>query len=468
MIMRPCPASWLSGLALSLAACPSPAAPDGVIAAIASVQKWSTIDGITAYSFGLTTCNLGDGNLAYNVNTNQHPVFTQNLYRLHNGRLEHIGLGWGMHAFCALQASACGVCTPAGPGCPPALGAGCSSPESASIAGTQNLLGPRSQINPSTGYFPIDWDSNLPAASTALHRRVQVHVSDLDPALNGGATYFAEVVLVQPQDALANENDNNASHRAVTIGALSGGGYALVPAGVAFTEQPALYAWQLADPGVAIETVDVPDSLPNLDGRYLVAHRATPNRDGTWHYEYAILNASSDRAARSFAVPLPDGAMITNVGFHDVDYHSGDGVNNITTDGTDWAVALAAGLVSWSTDSFDSNPNANALRWGTLYNFRFDSILPPATAQATIGLFKPGTPDEVSVIVTAPGAAETCAVDLSGDGAIDGADLGELLLQWGDCPINCFTLTCSADLNEDCTVDGADLGELLLAWGECP
>ena len=52
-----------------------------------------------------------------------------------------------------------------------------------------------------------------------------------------------------------------------------------------------------------------------------------------------------------------------------------------------------------------------------------------------------------------------CAGDLTGDGAIDGADLGLLLGAWG--------LPGDSDLNGDGTTDGADLGLLLGAWGPC-
>lgn len=45
--------------------------------------------------------------------------------------------------------------------------------------------------------------------------------------------------------------------------------------------------------------------------------------------------------------------------------------------------------------------------------------------------------------------------DLTGDGLIDGADLGSLLGSWG---------TADADLSGDGTTDGADLGMLLSAW----
>jgi hypothetical protein len=55
-----------------------------------------------------------------------------------------------------------------------------------------------------------------------------------------------------------------------------------------------------------------------------------------------------------------------------------------------------------------------------------------------------------------------CGLDLSGDGVVDGGDLGLVLADWGnsDSP---------ADFTGDGTVDGADLGILLSAWGwNCP
>lgn len=52
-----------------------------------------------------------------------------------------------------------------------------------------------------------------------------------------------------------------------------------------------------------------------------------------------------------------------------------------------------------------------------------------------------------------------CPEDLSGDGAVDGIDLGVLLGSWGQ--------PGAADLNGDGFVDGQDLGILLGNWGLC-
>jgi hypothetical protein len=65
-----------------------------------------------------------------------------------------------------------------------------------------------------------------------------------------------------------------------------------------------------------------------------------------------------------------------------------------------------------------------------------------------------------SRVYIASGAAAVCVGDLTGDGLVDGADLGQLLGAWG-------TDAAGADLSDDGVVDGADLGLLLGAWGAC-
>ena len=57
-----------------------------------------------------------------------------------------------------------------------------------------------------------------------------------------------------------------------------------------------------------------------------------------------------------------------------------------------------------SSETFAQNQNANALRWGTLYNFRFDSNRPPQAANATIGFFKTGGPVTVAIQAPSPSA----------------------------------------------------------------
>jgi len=81
-----------------------------------------------------------------------------------------------------------------------------------------------------------------------------------------------------------------------------------------------------------------------------------------------------------------------------VDYHSGE-----PFDGTDWTPTVTTSSVSWTTSAYAVNPNANALRWGTLYNFRFDANVAPGTSPVVIGLFRPGSPATVSPSTLTPG-----------------------------------------------------------------
>jgi hypothetical protein len=63
----------------------------------------------------------------------------------------------------------------------------------------------------------------------------------------------------------------------------------------------------------------------------------------------------------------------------------------------------------------------------------------------------------VALFATASVRAQ-CPGDLTGNGAVDGADLGALLTVWG-APGG------SADVTGDGIVNGSDLGMLLVNWG---
>jgi hypothetical protein len=166
-----------------------------------------------------------------------------------------------------------------------------------------------------------------------------------------------------------------------------------------------------------------------------------------------VHNLNSHRSGRSFSVPVPAGATVSNIGFKDIDYHSGDPYA-----ATDWTSSLSGGSVTWTGGDFATSANGNALRFATLYNFWFDANVAPANANATIGLFRPGAagdPNSVTASIQAPSAPSNPS-DLNDDGVVDGADLGILLGAWG---------TGAGDINGDGTTDGADLGVLLGAWG---
>lgn len=370
--------------------------PDLIAGDIAAVSSWGTDPSVAAYSFGIDSCNIGDVPVSWSAATPAHPVLGQSIYRLENGRLEQIGLGWLFHGICALDNASCGPCTPTG--CA-SLGIGCSSQNSSSIAGQQAFLGPRSDVDPSTGAFPFP--ASDPPISSIVDRRVQVKLDDIDPALHPGAAYFVESISIAADDALAGNGANNVSHRAITFG--SAPAYPIAFSGATEVSSSVLAGWAAADPDVTVTPIDVPG-----DGGFEIGTRVTDNGDGTWHYEYAIFNRDVSRAAGAFRLPIARGVILSDIGFGDVDYHSGE-----PWDGTDWNVIQTPDELRWSTTSHDVDPDANALRWSTLYNFRFDANAPPTLENATLELFRPGTPDSVSVAVPVPTEAAALRIVLT-------------------------------------------------------
>src|SRR5262245_50679597 len=119
--------------------------PDVIVGELPATAHYGPLGGIHAYAVGTTSCNLGDQPLEWVDTTNQHPVITQNLYRLSAGRFEQLGQGWMKHGFCALQGTVCSACTPGG-SCA-ALFPGCSDPYSASLNGSQSGLGSKRDVN---------------------------------------------------------------------------------------------------------------------------------------------------------------------------------------------------------------------------------------------------------------------------------------------------------------------------------
>ena len=431
------------------------AGADVIVGAIPNVSTYQAVTsgGVTtmAYAFGTTSCNIGTAQLEwFQSPDNRHPFIPMNMYRWKGGRFEHIGMGWGKHGFTALQQTLCGSCQASPTGT--YLGIGCSDPYSSSLNGSQSGLGTRTEVNASTGTFPGSFNSGAASASTTVHRRVQVNAVDLDPAQNVGARYVSEGHYVHQQDATAGNDNNNASWREFTVGAVgSNGSRALTLTGSTIQQKAAIEAWKAFEPAVTIVPVDVPN-----DGRFIVGFNARDNGNGTWRYEYAVQNFNSHRSGRSFSVPVPAGVTVTGVGFKDINYHSGDAY-----DPTDWTSSTAGGAVTWTGGTFGVNQNGNALRFATLYNFWFDADRAPGDAVGSIGLFRPGAagdPVAVTVALKGPSAPPPAAPgDFNRDGTVDGGDLGVLLNGWGTAG--------ATDLDGNGTTDGGDLGALLANWG---
>jgi hypothetical protein len=231
-----------------------------------------------------------------------------------------------------------------------------------------------------------------------------VNVSDLSTTLNSGATYFAEGQYVTPHEyawCQANPGQcnmyNNVSYRQYSVTGTSSFTFSATAATVRM--QPAIMAWT----GATFQQVK---PAPGVDGIAVLGYKVTNPSAGVWHYDYAIYNENMDRAVQSFSVPLGNGITISNLGFHAPPQEPGwanDGTqNNQGFSSTPWSPVQTAGNVNWSCETFAQNQNANAIRWGTLYNFRFDSNQPPTNANATLGFFKTGDPITVGIQAPTP------------------------------------------------------------------
>ncbi|MCP3903088.1 MAG: hypothetical protein GY715_05570 [Planctomycetes bacterium] len=422
--------------------------PDVIVAGIPDAFNWQSEGAIESFTIATTACNIGNELIDWINNTSQHPVIGQNMFRLRDGRFEHVGQAWLKHGFGAIQLDLCGCgCQPGGDN--QHLGVGCADPYTAGRNGTQPLMGPKFEVNAATGVFPYP-ATNMFDVGPKEFKRIQVAVADLDPQQQGGGVYYVEAQYVHPDDATAGNKHNNASWREASV---SGGGEAWTIALTGDTHQrePAIMAWASADPAVEIVVTDIPG-----DGRIFAGWTATSVGGDLWQYELALHNLNSDRSARSVTVPLPPGTTCTAPGFHDVDYHSGEPI-----DGADWTPTIDTDQVAWSTSTFAENDMANALRWGTLYNFRFIAdVEPTELTEIVIGLFKPGTPETVTIPISFAGVI--CPADLDGSGDVGFSDILAIIGAWGPCPT-----PCSADLNGNGNVDFADVLAVIGAWGPC-
>ncbi len=383
---------------------PGPDIITGDIGAIGGLEQFGSEGTQVGLGVSTTACNAGSEPVKFlALPSTSHPVIPHNLYRMsggsgNNDRFEQIGQSWVKHTFAADQFDACGFgCTGGNSG---ALGPGCSDTYDSGQNSSPPALGSRAWINPFTGVFPATARDHTGHTDTSMSHVILVEGSDLNTTLNPGATYYAEVQYIGPDEyswCQAHPGQcnmfNNASYRQYSVAGTTS--FTFSPVGSAVRMTAAVNAWT----GAAINPIE-PE--PGADGRAFIAFKVTNPAAGVWHYEYAIYNENLDRAIQSFSVPLGCGIAVSNVGFHAPPNHPGfpnDGtLGDAGFSNAAWSANQTASAVTWSAETFAQNQNANAIRWGTLYNFRFDSDKPPLFTNATIGFFKTGAPATVEIL----------------------------------------------------------------------
>jgi hypothetical protein len=394
--------------------------PDVIVGDLIGLEQsdHGAVGGRVGLALGTDACNQGTVNVDwFALPSNDHPFIPQNVYRMSGGatntdRFEQIGQSWGKHAFAAASSNTCNFgCNGVGGD---HLGSGCSDAYGAGLNGSQFGIGSRAWVNPFTGNFPSDNTANDHSGHShdVTSHRILVNVDDLNTSLNPSATYFAEAEYIVPHEGTWCQSHpdqcnmyNNASYRQYSVTGINQP-FSFSPVGSTVREQPAIMAWTGA-------TVTQYQPDPGNDGILFVGYRVTNPSVGVWHYEYAIYNQNLDRAIQSFEVvfPLfPPGEF--NVGFHAPPQHPGfphDGtLGDAGYSSTPWTFTENFQnfpySVIWNCETFAQNQNANAIRFGTLYNFRFDSGAPPGASTANIGFFKTGSP--ISVPIQAPYATD--------------------------------------------------------------
>jgi hypothetical protein len=456
-----------------------PVGPDIVNSGFIDVQRYGTDapGTTTAYAIGSTTCNHGDMPATVWFGSTIRPLVAQNMYRLKADasgafqRFEQIGQSWVKRVEVPGQGSSatCGTCTPGPSG---TMGVGCADVYSSGFNGSQGLLGPRSYINATTG---ASAGTLAPVGDAVTRGRIQVPTADVvsQPA---GTRFFAETVMVLPDDAqyvrtgqtVAINALNNASSQEININAGTASPTLLGP-GVQLV--PAITRWQAIDPAVTIITVDH-DDTPNpgsgfpgtsIRARFYVGVRITDLGAGFWRYEYAVSNLNSDRSAGSFTIPMPASAPLSAVTFHAPLYHSGEVYSNAP-----WSVSRPGDTLVFTTESYAANPNANAVRWGTMYNFGFTTPAPPTLGTGQLGLFKPGAMGAMPIPGLPVPTVRFCSPDF--DGNVSAGDDQDIEAFFACLAGNCC-LTCeSGDFNGD--GDFATDGDIesffrVLAGGAC-
>lgn len=377
------------------------------IAQVPAAHVGSYPNGRVGLAMSTTSCNVGTVNVPWEAPMNEeHPIIAFQLYREMDGRFEQIGVSWVKHAFYALSENACSFCQNQTDGSE--LGVGCSDTYGNGNNSDRWYLGPREEIDPYAGtwscegsYFAagqpdcIDRRFDVIDDTDAVEHRLEVLDADLD---NAGAEYIYEALYVVAGDE--DKSNNIGSRRCVMTWSGATWIFGTPQESNDLLLGPALERWGEMQSWAEIGSTD---------GRVLLAVETTDLGGGEWRYEYALFNFDSARRIGAFTVPVGD-AIPTDVTFHDWDADASN----------DWAVTESPGAITWETESFETNPDANALTFGLLFNFGFTHAGAPVDALAQLGVFAPsaparGEPDVVSVgtrapdkaVPTAPGSGAT-------------------------------------------------------------
>lgn len=364
--------------------------PDPAVTDMSEFRQVGRVGSEVAFTTRTVICNMGEEVMDWYRNPDpRHPFLVFNMYRLMNDRIEQIGASWVKHGYSASQGGGCGATCNAESG-NQNLGPGCSDVYGTSANSRQSTFGPRTDIDPWTGRFEFD-GSHLDVTDlddhTPIEHLLRVEDDDLDPAQNPGASYFVELYVIAHDDV---EHENSIGYKPVDVAGRPGREWNVAMAPDAASPGTVLWDW------FGGTFTILPEGPPVGDGRAYLKTKVTDNGDGTWHYEYALFNLDIARAIGTFRVPVWPNVEVTNIGFHAV-RSVDEGFDN-----EPWDVSRTDEHIVWATTPHDAGSTSNPLRWGTMYNFRFDASVPPVDSIVGFDMFRPGDPVGHSGAAQAP------------------------------------------------------------------
>lgn len=353
-------------------------------------------NGLAGVSMSTTSCNVGNVDVPWLAPMDEdHPGIAMALYRETDTgdytTFEQIGFSGMKHGFFALSNSDCDPCQHHSDGS--FLGVGCSDTYGVGNNADRTWLAPRNEWNPYLGTWECTgshFAGGQPdcerrhggSGHDGVEHRVVVHDSDLD---NANSTYYYEAYYVVRDDDF--KMNNSGSKRCTMQWGGSGWDFNTPSSNNPLVEGPVLLRWD-ADLHTWIKA-------ETDDGNVILSVKVTDLDLGLYHYEYALYNFDCDRRIGSITIPVNDAGNITDIEFHDGDQ---DATN-------DWQFTLGSNALTFETETFEQNENANALMFGWLFNFRFNADAPPQTVNASLGLWKPGNGDAVLGETLAPGSS---------------------------------------------------------------
>jgi hypothetical protein len=331
----------------------------------------------------------------------QHPYLIWNLYRINaDGSIEQIGRSGVKHAFLTVNGGCLDGCND-----PHILGRGCSDTYGTFNNDSPWDMGPRSEIVPAAGVWGrcgSIWDPDCNGTegdngNDAWTQRMKVAESQVATTAQPGASYIMDSWY------LARDDINIYNSMATITGTPSYAGGAWSFSGQSnYRLGAAIDRW--VDPASPPANA-MNNELAVGEGHAKVAVKATDLGDGTWRYDYAVMNFDFARAVMdpvdgsganprvlgnrgfdSFSVPLPSSQAVVATSFSD---GTADAANP-------WTVSTTGDRVSWNA------PEGESLDWGTLYSFSLTVAAAPVEGNSSLHVAETGTPAAYEVATLVP------------------------------------------------------------------